>query len=550
MEELSRRERYRRFFRTYVRPQLKYLIALLLLSIISGLFMVFIPLIMGLGLIDEAILKGRAELLTPLILSLLLIFIAMSISSYFSTYLSGKLRARVSNDIRGGVFSSLQYKTLKNLYEVKSGDILSRMMNDVQLSQQMFTTYLIQIFASSIGIILPLTIMLWLKWDLALICIAPTFLYLPVSLLFGRALRTKQRTALENRGRVSSALKESVSVFPLTKTFGLERYQQERFGRDVDKYYRSQVDVSKTGALYTAVVSITMFLPLFLLLFMGGRMAIDHAITVGILFTFFTYTIQFYGPVTTLAGLWTSLKMAEAGFDRVTSLLEMEEEEMGEKELIVKREKIDFEGVSFSYGSHDIFGGLTLSFTRGVNFLIGDNGTGKTSVFNLIAKLYKPDRGTVKIDGQDISQVKLTSLRKNISFLSQDVQLLDTSIYENILLGNLEASEEEVIEAARLAGAHGFVSKLPNGYSTNVGEEGLKLSGGEKQKIALARAVLKGAPIMLLDEVTSSVDKESRKSIYSTLRELERDRIIIVATHDYSEMGEGDRLMDLNKLRK
>jgi len=182
-----------------------------------------------------------------------------------------------------------------------------------------------------------------------------------------------------------------------------------------------------------------------------------------------------------------------------------------------------------------------------MNFLMGDNGTGKTTMLNLVGKLYKPDSGIVKIDGQDIAQIKLSSLRKNISFLSQDVQLLDTSIYENILLGNLEASKEEVIRVAKFARAHDFISKLPDGYGTMVGEEGLKLSGGEKQKIALARAVLKGAPIMLLDEVTSSVDAESRKSIYGTLRELQEDRIIIITTHDYSEIKQGDKIIDLNR---
>lgn len=245
--------------------------------------MLVTPLIMGPGLIDRVILGGEPELLTSLILLLLVLFIAIGISSYFSYYLSGRLSARVSNDIRGSVFGSLQYKTLKNLYQVKSGDILSRVMNDVQLSQQMFTTYLIEIFSSSIGIVLPLAVMLSFKWDLALVCLVPTFLYLPLSLLFGRALKKKQKAVLENRGKVSQTVKESISVFPLTKTFGLERYQEERFGRDVDRYYKSQVGVSKVGALYMSVISITMFLPLFLILFVGGRMAIDGLVTVGIL---------------------------------------------------------------------------------------------------------------------------------------------------------------------------------------------------------------------------------------------------------------------------
>lgn len=541
---MKAKNRYRAFFRVYIRPHIWYIIVLFFLGLISALFNAITPLLIR-SLIDSVIIAGKTQLFTPLIALLVLLFISSSGALYLSTYLSGKLDAKVTNSIRSGVFRKLQYKNLKSIYEMKSGDVLSRFMNDVYACQRMFTTYIIQLFSNIIRMALPLAIMVSLKWDLALICISSTVAYVPISLFFGKALKTRQKSVLETTGRISSFLKEALSVFPLTKTFGLEEYQQKRFDRGLDEYYSSTVSVSKTSALYVSIATFLISLPIVLLFSIGGNMVINGAITIGTLVAFLTYITQFYSPISALAYLWTGMKMSTAAFDRVDEVMDMEEEKGGELELIVKEKKIEFDHVSFSYDNNKpVLDKLTISFRRGINFLIGDNGTGKTTILHLIVRLYSPDKGEIRIDGQDISRVSLRSLRKNISLLSQDVQLLDTTIYENIKLGKLEASEAEIIEAAKLARAHDFISK--QGYETRVGEEGLNLSGGEKQKIALARAILKGAPIILLDEVTSSIDKESKRSIYDALRDIASEKTIVIATHDYSEIREGDRVIDLN----
>jgi len=544
---MKAKSRYQSFFRSYVRPHAGYIIVLLILGLISTLSSVITPLLIR-SLIDNIIIAGNIRLFIPVLLLITLLFAVSGVALYLSTYLSGKLSAIVANSMRRGVFRRLQYKALSEIYGMKSGDILSRFMNDVSACQYIFTTYVVQLFSNLISLVLPLAIMVNLKWDLALISISVVAAYPPISFFFGKRLKVRQKSVLESTGRISSFLKESLSIFPLTKTFGLEEYQQKRLDKDLDKYYSSAISVSKTTASYAFIATFLIFLPILTLFVIGGDMAINGTITIGTLVAFLTYITYFYSPISALAELWTNIKMSTAAFDRIYEVLELEDEKNGESELKAIGKSIEFDHVNFSYGDNPVFDDLSIFFKRGINFLIGANGTGKTTILHLIVRFYYPDEGEIRIDGQDISKVKLTSLRKNISLLSQDVQLLDTTIYENIRLGKLEASEAEIVDAAKMARAHDFVSKLPKGYETQVGEGGLSLSGGEKQKIALARAILKGAPIILLDEVTSSIDRESKRSIYEALRELAPEKIVVIATHDHSEIKEDDRVVDLNEM--
>jgi len=499
-------------------------------------------------LIDDIIIGRRTEFFAYLVLVLVIVSLLFLLARYFSTYLIGKVSVRVENNVRAGVLDKLQHTTLTNIYRIESGDVLSRLMNDISVCQQLFTTDIIQFFNGLTRIALPLGIMVALRWDLALICASSTVLYAPISLHFGKRLKSRQKYQLERTAKVFSFLKEALSIFPLVKTFGAEDYQAERFNKELDEYKNSVILTSKTYALYLALGTFLLFLPIILLFFIGGNMALYGAITLGTFVAFSTFLIQFYTPINALANLWGSVKMSTAAFDRLYEVTSVEDEESSEMELVVKSRRISFENVSFSYGSKPVFNGLNITFEEGISFLVGDNGTGKTTIFNLVLKLYRPNDGAIRIDGQDISKVKLSSLRKNISLLPQEAQLIDTSIYENILLGNLNASENDVVAAARLAEAHDFISRLPRGYETHVNEGGLNLSVGEKQKIALARAFLKGAPIILLDEA-ASIDEESKRSLYKTLRKAASNKTIVMSTHDRSEIRAQDKTIDLNRAR-
>lgn len=541
-------EKYRLFFRSHVRPYWAYIVLLLLLSIVGILFGVISPLFMK-DLIDDVITQRKTESFTYLIGLLFLICISSSIARYFSVSLAGKISAKVTNSIRKGIFISLQCKKLNEIYKVKSGDVLSRFMNDIYVCQNLFTSYIVQLFSCVFGIIFPLTIMLMLKWDLTVICIAPIVIYVPLSFYFGQFLKMGQKKILEINGKISTFLRESLSMIPLIKSFGLEKYQQVRFEENLDTYYNSILSVSHVSALYLSITNALIFFPLLMLFIVGGKMAINEIISIGTLFAFSAYLMQFYSPVNSLANLWSNIKMSSAAFDRLHEIVELEAESDGKMDLKSENKEIVFENVSFSYGKNKIFERLNITFKKGMNFVIGANGSGKTTIFHLLIKLYTVEAGAIKIDSQDISEVSLPSLRRNIALLSQNIQLIDSSIYENILLGNLSASEDAVVNAAKKAKIHDFIVRLPNGYNSLVGEDGLALSGGERQKISLARAILKDSPIILLDEVTSPIDKESRDCIYNVLRELSSGKIIIIATHDCSEIREGDWIVDLNKVK-
>jgi len=536
--------KYLTFYRSYVHLR-GYILILFVLGIVDVLFASIDPLLIK-SLIDNVIVQGETELFMKLISLLALLCLSSSVATYFSIYLRGRLSAEVTNRIRSDVFRDLQFKRIENIYRIKSGDILNRMMSDVSACQQMLIAYPIQLFMSAAQIFMPLVIMVYLRWDLALICILPTVVYAPFSLFFGEKLKLRHRRVLESNSRISSFLKEALSLFPLVKTFSLEGYQSRRFEISLDDYYDSAVSISKVSAFFSSVATILIFLPMVLLFYFGGTMVMSGAITIGTLVAFSTYIFQFYGPINAIASLWTSIKQSSAALERIEEILELEEERKEGRELTVEGERIDIKDLSFSYNGKPVFEGLNLTFRRGINFLLGDNGTGKTTIFNLLLRLYTPQKGKIEIDKQDIEEVSLRSLRRNVSLLSQNIQLLDTTIYENVLIGNLDASESEIISAAKKARAHDFITALPEGYKTPVGEEGLTLSGGERQKIALARAILKDSPILLLDEVTSGIDEDSRKSIYEAFRDIAPEKIVVIATHERSFIKDKDNVVDLN----
>lgn len=534
----------------------RYLILLIFINAASMIFSLINPLVLK-RLIDNVFSSSGdidknvgINILNYWLAVLVIVFAISAVATYLSQYISGKLSATISDDIRSDLFKEINLKRLAAIYKIKSGDIVSRIMNDVVLSQELISTYVVRLISGIMGLILPLVIMLTLKWDLALICIMPTIFYSVISWIYGNLLRDKQKRVLQATGNITSFLTESLSIMPLVKVFCLEDYQKGRFASVGSLYRDASIDMSKTIASYISISSLNFFVPILLLLWVGGRMTLEGTITIGTLVAFSTYVTQFFGPIRDLSNLWPNIKRSEAAFERLKEIVDLDlENEIHNREgLVVTQGKIVVKDLAYSYNNEQIFDNFNVTFDRGLNFLIGDNGSGKSTLLHLISSIYKPHSGRIEIDGKDISEVNIKSLRKNISILLQNVQLIDATIYENISIGDLNAMEEEVIEAARLANAHEFIIKLPQGYHTQVGENGMKLSGGERQKIALARAALRKSRIMLLDEVTSSIDEKSKKSIYAALSNLSKDRTIIIATHELPQGIKGG-IFDLNDLR-
>jgi ABC-type multidrug transport system fused ATPase/permease subunit len=258
------------------------------------------------------------------------------------------------------------------------------------------------------------------------------------------------------------------------------------------------------------------------------------------------YIGLFFSPIQMLSIYWTSYKSSQASFDRIGEIFSLKKEIWGVKTLPSHIEKIDFEKIHFTYDNRVIFHDFSATFLRGMNYITGENGSGKSTLIRLLCGLYRPDKGRILIDRQDITSLSRESLRQSVSMVFPDALIFDGSICENILIGDISASREDVVNAAKKAELDTFVSGLPDMYDTAVGEAGLNLSSGEKQKIALARVILRNSPIIVFDEFTRSIDIDSKRSILSVIRKMD-DKIVIIITHDRSEIESGCNLVEIGR---
>lgn len=533
---------YKEFFKRFARPYIPTIALLLALQSIGMLFSLVSPLLMK-YLVDDVFINKKIEVFGYILAGITGIYALSSISNYFSTYFAGKLNLGLFKDVAKETFSVFQFASLKKSQEMRIGDVLSRIRADVNSAIQVFASILPQFIISTISIIAPFIIMLFLNYQLTLIALVPIFFFILSSSFFGKRIKQRQRISLDKIASVQSFSKEALSSIPLIKVFGLEKWSREKFDNEMNEYYNASMNVTKTSSLSLMVSSFIYGFPMILLFSFGGLMLIQGSLTLGTLTAFMGYVGTLFSPISTLSRLWTGYKRSSAAFDRVYEIFELEKESDGDAELIIKEGKIDFENVWFSYDKKPVLQGFSAEFNKGLNYIIGSNGAGKTTILKLLCGLY-PYKGKIAIDGQDLSKVKKESLRKNISIVFSEPYLFDQSIYGNIHIGDLSASDEVAIRAAKSAKIHNFITSLPKKYETTIGEAGSKLSSGEKQRITLARAILKNPPILLLDEATKSIDVESRKSIYETIKNL-KEKTIIIITQNMNEIEKGSNIIYL-----
>jgi len=533
---------YNRFLREICLARPFTYIAVILLSVSGMLFAIISPLIMR-ALIDDVLIGKNTALLIPLLAAMAGIFFISALSNYLSTRVRGTLNIHLYREFSARIFQKLQQADYASFRKFRTGDLLSRITGNVMTVVQTAIRTIPAILTTIIGIVLPVAIMLGLDAGLALVVIVPALLFVFSSLYFGRRMKAAQRPALDADAGIQSYLKETLGSAPLIRVFGLEDWAQKNYDRQMGRFTDTSVSVIKTSSMSAAVTMLIYSVPTILILTLGSISVLEGTITIGTLTAFIAYVSLFLSPVLQVSDLWNSYKSSQASYDRIDEVLDLEPGAEGTGQLPKDGAgDIRFENVGFSYDDRVILDNFNGHFSRGINYLIGENGSGKSTVLNLLCRLYSPDRGRITIDGVDIASVRRDELRAAVSIVFSDALIFDASIYENILIGNLSASREDVVLAAHKAGLDELIDRLPARFDTEVGESGLNLSSGERQKIALARVLLRDAPIIVFDEFTRSIDDESKRSIYEVIRQLAGKTVIIV-THNMADIEKGSTVV-------
>ena len=458
-------------------------------------------------------------------------------------------------DLRKHVYEHIQRLTLRFYEDRQTGQMMSRLVNDTELFERLIAHAVPDVMVNFVTLFAISAMLISMNWRLALLTMIPIPLVILSLRVYARYVRPAFRHRQKELGELNAILNDYLSGIREVKAFAREEDAMQRVGSSIDRYRSSMLSALRLMAIFQPFIDFTSSLGTLMVIFFGGRLAYQGVLPIADLVAFFLYLEMFYQPVRNLGGAWEAVQESLAGADRVAEILD-EEPEISDRATSTElkervRGEIVFKDVSFHYIPGEVvLEKITLEIpSRQVIALVGPTGVGKSTMVSLIPRFYDVISGSITLDGQDIRSLTLESLRQQISIVLQDVFLFHGSVRDNLLFGKPDASEEEMIEAAKVANAHDFISTLPEGYDTLIGERGVKLSGGQKQRLSIARAVLKDAPILILDEATSSVDTETEMLIQQALERLMIGRTTIIIAHRLSTIRNADKIVVLEGRR-
>ena len=508
-------------------------------------------------LLDPAIKKIFIEKDQTLIFLIPLAIIIAFFTKGISLYLAKTIMIRVAEDVR----KRIQVDMLKSLVAADThfidskhtGEFIARLTNDVTMIVNMVSTAVLNLFKDSVTLLGLLTVMFYQNWKLSLVAI----IMIPLASFAARSLGKRVGKATTQHMMIAEALvKFLVELFKnhkLVKIFQNENYENDRAGKYFHDIKEKSIKLTTVYVRATPIMETLTGIMIAALIYFSGKLIMSNELEVNNFFSFLAAMMLAYQPVRSLATLNMSISQGIAAADRILPIVDIKNK-VGENEnsssLLLSKGDVEFKDISFKYESNteiktknNVLKNINLKIQNGkMTSLVGHSGAGKSTILNLIPRLYDPNTGEILIDGQSIREVKLSSLRKNISYVSQDTTLFDDTIKNNILYANLNASEEEMYEAARSSFALDFIEKLPNKFNTIIGENGVRLSGGEKQRLSIARAMLKKSQIILLDEATSSLDAETENKIQEAINKLTKNRTTVVIAHRLSTILNSDKI--------
>jgi len=500
---------------------------------------------------SQTINPDTLQLIGQLTLLALGIFLVRAGFQFLRSYMAHVAGWGVVMDVRRYIYEHVQRLSLRFYEDKQTGQLMSRVVNDTDLFEQLIAHAVPDVVVNVITFIGVSAVLISLNWKLTLLSMLPIPLVVVSLRIYAKYVRPAFRERQKELGDLNAILNDNLSGIREIKAFTREDAEAQRVGKGLQRYMQAQLSALRLMAIFQPFIEFTSSLGLLVIIYFGGHLVYQGGLPIADLVAFFLYMDQFYQPVRNLSNAWEAVQNALAGADRVAELLTEEPEPVQRQGVNELKERahgqIVFKDVNFTYDTGDtVLDGISLEVpARHAVALVGPTGVGKSTLVSLIPRFYDVSGGSIYLDGQDIRDITLESLRQQISIVLQDVFLFHGTVRENILFGRPDATEDELIAAARTANAHEFIENLQDGYDTMIGERGVKLSGGQKQRLSIARAVLKDAPILILDEATSSVDTETEMLIQQALERLMVGRTTIIIAHRLSTIRNANTIVVL-----
>ena len=530
----------------YIKPYTRRLVMAVVCIIVAAGANLYLPWIIK-DMIDDVLMSKDMLMLNLIAAGILVVMFIRGVFYYGQSYLVSYVGQRVIIDVRGVLFRKFQRMPLSYYDRQQTGTVMSYITNDVAVMQSAIVDNLIELVTESSILIGSLGMMIYLDWKLSLLTLMTIPLVGFAMKIFGRKLKRSSTVIQERVAEITSLLQESISAIRVVKSFVRESYEIKRFEDENWRNFQAAMKNVKLSSLLTPTVEFLAAIAVTFIVWFGGYEVVNGVITAGELVAFLTYAVNLANPVKRLSRVYAAIQKAMAAADRVFNVMDLDEkitDVPGAKPLPPIKGKVEFKDITFSYKEgQPALQHISLKAEPGQMIaLVGPSGSGKSTIANLIPRFYDVDSGVITIDDHDIRQVTADSLREQIGLVPQETMLFSTSVMENIRYGRLEATDEEVIEAAKAANAEEFIKELPEGYNTKLGERGLNLSGGQRQRLAIARAILKNPRVLILDEATSALDTESEKIVQDALDKLMVGRTSFVIAHRLSTIFNADQI--------
>ncbi len=506
----------------------------------------------------EAILNQLNSFSPLKVLYILLIVVPValvirSVFEFLQSYMMSDVGQKVIRDVRNTVYDKLQSLSLDYFNQKRSGELISRITNDVKLIENAVSYALTDLIYQSFQVICFAFLTFFINWQMALISMVVLPLVAVPMIVVGKILRKLSKRSQEKMADINSLLVETFIGVRIVRAFCAEERELERFKRQNHDYYKIAMKSIKRMLILGNATELTGVAMALFIIYYNGRQVIGGVLSFGAFALFMAALLSLIRPFKKLSQVNSIMQQAVAASTRIYDVLDTQptiQEKRGVTQLPLFKNSVVFENVWFNYAEQDVLKGINLEVKKGQMLaVVGPSGVGKSTLVDLIPRFYDPRQGKILIDGVDIREVTIKSLRRQVGIVTQETILFNDTVKANIAYGNFSASQREIEEAAVKAGAHDFIRNLPQGYDTFIGDRGMKISGGERQRIAIARALLKNPPILILDEATSQLDLKSERVVQAALDKLIEGRTVFVVAHRLSTVRNATRIVFLDEGR-